>query len=405
MRRRAMIKRLWLAAVFAFSLDFSAHTAWAREALPQERDVTWLVYLNANNDLNRYIADQFDNFRHALGSMEHTTPGSSARINLVVQVGETGKPTQRIEFIKSGPGFYDVSTNVLETGEATDMGNRHELVRFVDWGVLNFPAKRYILTIWGHGAGLNGLSFDFSANSYLSVVDLGAAMSDIKSHLGRKLDYLALMACNMSTLEVASEVADSVDILVGSENELYPVLPTEPALVLMATHPQSDRRELGSALARELYSGAAWDLSQLPTVWQAGAHLSSALLSLLDSNERYQVALALLQVMELPEQYDRNVDVRTILEQLRRVSPTLLPVSLLDAFELAIEQTIFTVGRCPECTSTADGKSLVGATLWSPVLLDEGSPDQFILNLYKGLRFERETRWAQAMAHLLEVKQ
>ncbi|MBI5238884.1 MAG: hypothetical protein HY926_00285 [Elusimicrobia bacterium] len=53
------------------------------------------------------------------------------------------------------------------------MGDWNRLVRFVSWAEDLFPAKKYMLIVWNHGAGWRGISFDESSQNSISVPALG----------------------------------------------------------------------------------------------------------------------------------------------------------------------------------------------------------------------------------------
>jgi len=104
------------------------------------------------------------------------------------------------------------------------MGNWRNVANFVNWAKASYPAKKYILILWDHGWGwidppaswkggsTRSISHDFDKNSYIRTTDLKPLFASI-GHI----DLYASMACFMQMMEVAYEMKDSVDYIVGSE--------------------------------------------------------------------------------------------------------------------------------------------------------------------------------------------
>lgn len=143
--------------------------------------------------------------------------------------------------------------------------------RFLSWGVQNYPSKKYMIVIWGHGEGFlgkfheskqnkedrkfdfiplkkeseffkaedfllepfkslpkpkafsltksfGGIGFDYSDNSFIDISTLGEILDDWKEKLleGRNFDLLAFDACLMQSLEVLTEVGRSTNYIAGS---------------------------------------------------------------------------------------------------------------------------------------------------------------------------------------------
>jgi hypothetical protein len=93
----------------------------------------------------------------------------------------------------------------------------------------NHPARHYMLVLSGHGSGAVG---DFLTGttrlSGLSIPDLGASLAAVQKHFkgkrgekgllkGGKIDILGLDSCLMGMAEVAYEVRNYVQYLVGAE--------------------------------------------------------------------------------------------------------------------------------------------------------------------------------------------
>jgi len=191
-----------------------------------------MVFLNADNSL--YTEGTAD-----LKEMLATKVGKGLAV--VVQYDGSKKDDSSQGFIT-----VDGSTMYQNIGEI-NMGDWHELVKFVNWATDNFKAKHYLLDIWNHGSGWDlvippptihtrqrgdpagasdygepgwrGVSSDETSGSIISVAkgDLESALKEITAHLGRKLDILAFDACLMQMWEVQYISEAYADYLLGSE--------------------------------------------------------------------------------------------------------------------------------------------------------------------------------------------
>lgn len=177
----------------------------------QEKEWTFLIFLNADNNLDRF----------GVGDVEEMQEiGSNSEFNLVVQFDRAkGKPCKRL-FIEKG------NAEVIEDMGECDMGSVDVLTDFVDWGVQNYPSKKLAVVLWNHGSGWNkkagntvfkGISYDDESGNHITTAQMGQASETIKNILGRKLDILAFDACLMQMVEVSHAVKDNAHIMLASE--------------------------------------------------------------------------------------------------------------------------------------------------------------------------------------------
>jgi hypothetical protein len=92
----------------------------------------------------------------------------AGEINLLVQIDRSvgytssqGDWTESRRYAISRPDLFapNITTPYLEPllGE-TDTSNPQTLVQFATWGISNYPAEKYALVLWGHGASRRGLA-------------------------------------------------------------------------------------------------------------------------------------------------------------------------------------------------------------------------------------------------------
>ncbi len=178
----------------------------------------WLVmlYLAGDNNLTEEMV-------MALQALQAAEPMPGTRIVAQLDPSGLGLPTQRYDFTELKPGkcLHDYLVPCCDIGE-TNTGNPNALSGFINWAnALPWvdaehpkPEKQFLI-LSGHGSGTTEdflLKDENSADS-LSIDELRIALE----RAGKKIDILGMDACFMSMFEVAYEVRNYVDILVGAE--------------------------------------------------------------------------------------------------------------------------------------------------------------------------------------------
>jgi hypothetical protein len=304
-----------------------------------------MVYMAADDSPNSKLPEYG---RNSLQQM--CDVGSSGDVNIIAQVDLTAEPT-RIYYFKKGAQLEDCRLNPGNEYN-WDSGNPQILQQFVEWGMSAFPAKHYLLILWGHGTGLDeacywkppydhmsvpgalqkiahraqpvglqafdlarlqaNLEFvvpDYSSGTSVSNPQLAAVLNELKRSTGRGLDVLGFDACVMSMAEVWYEVRDGVSVGVGSEHTI-PMSSWPYRGILEALHddPDMDGRALAKRIV-ELYCQfyddpkpgdsvtlAACDLEDAEKLVTATAGLTRALIEALgDASIRDTIIAARLK--------------------------------------------------------------------------------------------------------------
>jgi len=240
--------------------------AWSDAARADKAEWTFMVYMNAKNNLE---ADALANFR------EMAEVGGSDRVNVLV---EFGRP--KLHVTEEEEGWDGVLRFKVEQGQApipsaaivdlrsdtpelSDMGSPRALQDFVSWSMQSYPAKKYMLVIWNHGqgwrfqmaknqelsiaattelrfsdnetidelkrearstpavGGYRTVSYDDDTGSFLYNSDIQAIVEASFGGDKPKLDVIGFDACLMSMIETAYAFRNSTSLLVSSE-ELEP---------------------------------------------------------------------------------------------------------------------------------------------------------------------------------------
>lgn len=194
---------------------------------------TILAYLNGDNDLEKFVIKDINEMEEGIDS--------GADYNIIVQADRRPgydssngdwRSTRRYLVTPDTSSDDTIRSTLLADMGEINMGNPYSLISFVKWGILNYPADKYMLVVWDHGNGwyknaenrdiLKGISYDDTDTSNIGVAngEYAEVMDSVSSFLGRKLDVLANDACLMAMHEVIYDVKDYADYFVGSE---YPI--------------------------------------------------------------------------------------------------------------------------------------------------------------------------------------
>ncbi len=197
-------------------LDVLRHSGNGIYTLKFEADSifpTWtvLVYLNTDNELDG-IGDEIIN------EMEAAAP--SPHVNVLVEF-DARNISPRVYKIHKDNNPSKVTSPVVYRPGSEDLGNWKTLSHFVEWAHREYPARKYALIIRSNGAGWPWVSKDITEGNAISIPDgkLQAALSEIKSTIGKKLDVLAFDASLMGMWEVAYSVKDYAEYLVATEEK------------------------------------------------------------------------------------------------------------------------------------------------------------------------------------------
>jgi KaiC/GvpD/RAD55 family RecA-like ATPase len=187
-------------------------------------DWTFMVYLDADIDNQTNTEEAgiatFLNLA-SIGS-------SSSKVNVVVQMdriyghGGYGNWTDCKRFYVTKGMTPTPENATLDLGEV-NMGDPETLKGFVNWTISYYPANHYCLVLWDHGAGVMGLCLDYTPppTDYLSLPELSQGLSGLPAIM----DVVLIDACSMGMIEVAYQIKDYANVLVGSEGLGYSPAP------------------------------------------------------------------------------------------------------------------------------------------------------------------------------------
>lgn len=222
----------------------------------EAKDWNFIVYMCNNNDLYNHGIENF---------CQMTKVGSCDSTNVLVQMDILDeKEVVRVAIEKDDP---QVIEHLIDT-PLSYSGTPENLFDFVSWAIKNYDARSQCLVLWNHGSGIKdpeiwkrmfvhlrdglfvldpatgrfainkafkqekvvkemlavleserGIAFNTNAQVYLTNDGLKNALEKISKELlkGEKIPVLAMDACHMGMVEVASQIKDTAHYLVASE--------------------------------------------------------------------------------------------------------------------------------------------------------------------------------------------
>lgn len=176
--------------------------------------VTVLVYMNGSD-----LETQDGEATSDLGEM--IAAGAGGNVTVAVETlstkrwkstyGISSKTAQRYEVTDRGLKLVQDGLGDLQVGEAKP------LTDFIRWGAKQYPADRYILILWNHGAGpVYGYGYNDKNGSddTLNAYEMRKAIMDA----GVTFDIIGMDCCIMSSLEQCCALYDCCDYTVLSED-------------------------------------------------------------------------------------------------------------------------------------------------------------------------------------------
>ena len=110
-----------------------------------------LVYMNANNNLERFAIDNYVQMEK-VGSTDQVLSSSNSRAT----ASTTGRFGWSVLQVRSENGKDPIPANAVQNIGKRDMGASSTLQDFISWAEQRYPATHYMLVIWDHAAKVGG---------------------------------------------------------------------------------------------------------------------------------------------------------------------------------------------------------------------------------------------------------
>ena len=183
---------------------------WLTLAVSEDTDADWtiMVYLDGDNDLKSYAADDFE-------EIGNTNTGDD--LVVLYDKNTTDQDDTKLYHYTNGvrtepdPNWLDAEEN---------MGAQGTLEDFVSWSLEEYYSEHTMLIFWDHGGAWKGCCWDeHDGDDNLRLPEIREALN--ASLGGERLDLLFFGACSLSTMEVCYELQDHSDYILGSEKTAW----------------------------------------------------------------------------------------------------------------------------------------------------------------------------------------
>ena len=292
------------------------------QAQPQpqpQRDWTVLVWSASDNDLYECCVNDIDKAER----------GMSPNIQVLANVDHGPNPNpdgpksmQRLVLQKNDQPL--LNSPVVEDFGDGNTADPKNLSDFIKWGIEKYPAKNYWLVISDHGDAWRGACRDDSQNAWMSLPQIQQALGEAREATGRKLDLVSFDCCHMASSEVAHQLQNEANYMVGSEEVMgYIGLPYD---TMLSKIEGKDARQVAQMLVEEskahpedIPTFSAMDLKQVPAFTQSVKELGEAV----NASQLSQEQLA--QVVANTQGFDSGYyrDVVDLARNLSQADPTL----------------------------------------------------------------------------------
>ncbi len=343
--------------------------------------------------------DKWSVFIYLCGTDLESKKGNLASMNIEEMLGAKKSDNVNIVFQTGGTeswGYEDINPKKIQRFEVAgntfalkdeqplaSMGRAVTLGNFLQWGVKNYPADKYMCLLWNHGGGsISGVCFDeLYENDSLNLDELAKGVS----MAGVQFEMIGFDTCLMSSLETAAAIAPYARYMTASQ-EIEPGTGWDynAWLSFLAATPRADGLDLGKIICDTYYDKCAaaetesivtlsvTDLSVIP---QLVASFDAMAAEMKGVAEAPDLLKSFSQAVARAENYGGNNDNEGYtnmvdLGDLVRLSIDVLPgtsVDVLANLDLAVKYKVNGESR-PRST---------GLSVFAPLQLREGELDVY----------------------------
>jgi len=288
---------------------------------------TWTIMVYMADDTTMHLSWQDDiNEMEAAQQMVGT--------NIIALVDEFGPSNTTLLRVQQDPNGLDpaiISTRVNDSGIVippsgeVNMASPDTLSSFINFSVSAYPAQRYVLILWGHGANWHGLCPD--GTDIMSLPELRSALASSTSSLGRPLDMVTIDSCAEASFEMLNQIKEYTRIFVGSEKDVpFQGLPYTQVLDGLAHDTNQIPEAFGARIVDEYVN---WSMINSPYSATMGVYNLSRLggvmgdlIALSDQGKKYDSLFhaTINEAFRASEHYETEwaVDFGSLMDQLQR---------------------------------------------------------------------------------------
>lgn len=400
---------------------------------------TVMVWMAGDNNLEDSGLDDLQELKQV---------GSTDDVDILVQLDRLSDHQTRRYHVRKGTSVQD---DVVEELGETNTGDPQCAISFFSWGIQRSPADHYLAVLWNHGSGIDetnvyrlaplmgmeiqrrakatpdsvplgrlhgalshgyhralfsttvkaalrdrAIAYDDTARDFLDNMELKRVLTEVSNTASRKLDLVGFDACLMNMVELAYELSDVADFIVGSEeSEPGDGWPYDTIMADLVANPGMSPRELGSLIVKryvesypsEQVTQSLLDLSQTSRVAEAVDALATVLLKVIENPEGFVAvhrAMKATQAYAIREFIDLGDFVKQLLVQLKKVSPAMEEhvIEMLKQGPEALRPFVAAESHRGRAVARS-----TGTTIYCPV------PRGSVSVVYDRLAFAKKTRW------------
>ncbi|MHB8129922.1 MAG: clostripain-related cysteine peptidase [Mobilitalea sp.] len=218
------------------------------EAAAKVAPYTILVYM-VGSDLESNSGAATDDI------IEMAAVGSSKNVNVLIETGGAKQWYLPVISNKVNQRWLVEKDNLKLVNNKLgnrSMGKQSTLQDFLIWGVKNYPAEKFVVILWDHGAGAQGFGYDENnlGDPSLTLKEINGALKAAEATSKKKFEMVGFDACLMANIETATALQDYASYMVASE-ELEPGHGWDYTSALKALNkkPTATGAEFGKAIA------------------------------------------------------------------------------------------------------------------------------------------------------------
>jgi len=222
-------------------------------ALPSAPEAAWtvLVYMDGDNNLERWVTHDLD--------QELAAVGSSADVQVVV-LADRAKGYSTADGDWTGTLAFNVQKGMKATPETAvadwgerDMGSPQTLTDFVTWARASYPSRHTALFFWDHGWGWwpGYTMHDVTSNDSLDMDEIRRSMEAVDG-----VDMVGMDTCLGQMIEVEATFRGFADALAASEDSIgYTGVQYADVLAGLQARPAMGAAALATTAAASYRSG------------------------------------------------------------------------------------------------------------------------------------------------------
>jgi len=295
----------------------------------QTKDWTILLYVVGTDIVEDAITD----------IEEMKAAGNTDNINIVGLLGGADIPGWQEPAASAFINGQETSINFSPSDDV--MVSTTNLTEFINYGVANYPAEKYMLLFYNHGMAMRGWGWANTTDTQFKINDLKAGIENTNFiQQGNKFEILGFDACLMACLEAQSALQDVAEYYIASEEtEPWHAWNWTPIITAMNSQPSLDGTELGKIIV-DTYIQHSKDknthhvtlsLVDLTKIDKLEKSVEALLLSLDDeiflasflrargNSEEYSKSVS------KPEESEDMVDIGDLVKNLKDLEPILTP--------------------------------------------------------------------------------